>query len=376
MILFVDQSGQLGGAELALADLVFHRRAEARVVLFTEGPFAQLLRARGVPVAILPLPANVARVTKQASPRALMAGAFGFLSHAWALRREIHGCHIVYFNTAKALLHGAAANFPHKRPAIFHLHDILDSRHFSASAIRLLVTAANRMDAVIANSSATAEAFAAAGGRTRTEIIPNGLNAEPFDAVTPETVATLRATLNPKGQPVAAIFGRLTRWKGQDILIRAAAQIPDLQVWIVGDALFTGDDRAYADELRALATPLAGRVRFLGFREDIPALMKACDVVVHCSTAPEPFGRVIVEGMLARRPVVAVNAGGPPEILGDCGRLIPAGDVHALVETLRALLASPSERALLAEAGRQRALRDYALPSILARQDAILDRFL
>jgi glycosyltransferase involved in cell wall biosynthesis len=54
-----------------------------------------------------------------------------------------------------------------------------------------------------------------------------------------------------------------------------------------------------------------------GFREDVPVLMHACNVIVHTSTAPEPFGRVIVEGMIAGRPVIATNVGGPAEIIRD-----------------------------------------------------------
>jgi glycosyltransferase involved in cell wall biosynthesis len=183
--------------------------------------------------------------------------------------------------------------------------------------------------------------------------------------------------LNPENRPVAAIFGRLARWKGQDVLIRAAARLPELAVWIVGDALFTEDDRAYAGELRKLASSLGGRVKLLGFRDDIPSLMKAADIVVHCSTAPEPFGRVIVEAMFARRPVVAARAGGPIEILADsaAGKLVSPGDAGSLEDALRRLLGSPGERLRLGEAGRQRAEAEYALPVVLKKTDAVLARF-
>lgn len=377
MILFVDQSGQLGGAELCLADLAVHRGSESRVVLFSDGPFVSYLRTRGVEVEVLALPGTAARITKKASPLALLASAPGLLAHVSALRKKIRAADVAYFNTAKALVHGAAANFPRLRPAIFHLHDLLDPRHFSAANIRILVAAANRMDMVIANSRASAEAFTASGGRAPIEIVPNGFDPAPFDAVPDEDVARLRAELNPENRPVAAIFGRLARWKGQDVLIRAASRLPELAVWIVGDALFTEDDRAYADELRKLASSLGGRVKFLGFRDDIPLLMKAADMVVHCSIAPEPFGRVIVEAMLARRPVIAARAGGPLEILADntAGKLVSPGDVSSLEDALRRLLGSPEERLRLGEAGRKRAETEYALPVVMKKTDAALARF-
>ena len=67
----------------------------------------------------------------------------------------------------------------------------------------------------------------------------------------------------------------------------------------------TDEDRAYSKELQVLAADLgvAGRIRFAGFRNDIFPLLLSVDLVVHCSTAPEPFGPVIVEAMLAGRPV-------------------------------------------------------------------------
>jgi glycosyltransferase involved in cell wall biosynthesis len=81
-----------------------------------------------------------------------------------------------------------------------------------------------------------------------------------------------------------------------------------------------------------------------GFREDVPVLMHACDVIVHTSTAPEPFGRVIVEGMLAGRPVIATNIGGPAEVLnhGETGYLVPPDDAQILADVLRTLTAPGS----------------------------------
>ena len=79
---------------------------------------------------------------------------------------------------------------------------------------------------------------------------------------------------------------------------------------------------------------LSDRIRFLGYRTDVPDLFSAMDIFVHASTKPEPFGMVILEAMAARRPVVATNIGGPPEILegGRCGILVPPGDAGAIAD--------------------------------------------
>jgi glycosyltransferase involved in cell wall biosynthesis len=378
MILFVDQSGQIGGAELCLADLALHRRNDSRVLLFAEGPFADLLRGRGISVDILALSGALARTTKKSSWQTLAAGLPALAGHTLALHGAFRKAGLLYLNTAKALLQGTAANILLRRPCIFHLHDLWDERHFSATNIRLLVAAANRADAVITNSQSVADTFVSAGGRAPVHVIPNGFDPAAFANVSPAAIAGLRREGNPGGHPVVAIFGRLSRWKGQDVLIRAAALLPDVTVWIVGDALFTEDDRTYAAELRKMAESLDHRIRFLGFRSDVAALMAAADIIVHCSVSPEPFGRVLVEGMLAGKPVVAADAGGPKEIVDDgtTGLLVPAGDPQALAAAIGRLVASPDLREQMGREGRQRAERLFALPVILQKTDNVISSVL
>ena len=374
MLLFVDQSGQLGGAELCLADIAASFGDQAHVLLMADGPFSGFLRQRGVGVRVISLPRSAARLTKKASPADLASSFPALAGHALALRREFRKYDALYLNTAKALLYGVAASAGLRKPRVFHLHDLWDQDHFSPPNIRMLVAAANRTRAVIANSQATADTFHSAGGRAPCHVIPNGFDPTPFDRVSAEKITALRRQFNPEGHPVAAIFGRLSRWKGQDVLIRAALRIPHLTVWIVGDAFFTDDDRAYAEELKVLAAPAGARIRFLGFREDVPALMRSADLIVHASTAAEPFGRVLVEGMLAGKPVIASDAGGPREIVehGVTGLLVPPGNAPALAEAL----ASPVWCEKMGRAGRARAEGRFGLPAVLAQTREVLAPFL
>ena len=124
MILFVDQTGQLGGAELCLADIARHRRDDGRVLLLSGGPFADLLRGMGVRVDILPLPEPLSRITKKAGLSDLVMGFPSLAGHVLALSGQIRKADVIYLNTAKALLHGTAANLFPGRPCIFHLHDL------------------------------------------------------------------------------------------------------------------------------------------------------------------------------------------------------------------------------------------------------------
>jgi glycosyltransferase involved in cell wall biosynthesis len=319
-------------------------------------------------VEILPLKGSAGRITKGAGVAALIASAPGLMASLSALSRRMKDADVVYLNTAKALVYGVLANLAARRPLVFHLHDLPNREHFSRANLAILLAAANRADLVIANSRAVAGEFRKAGGRTRVEVVPNGFDPRAFDHIP-------AAEPHAGGRPVVSIFGRIARWKGQHLLIQAAQQFPDAEFRIIGEALFTDDDRAYAEELKSLARPMGDRVQFLGFRNDVPALMAAADIVVHCSTAPEPFGRVLVEAMLSRKPVIASDAGGPREIVEDgvTGFLTPPGDVNTLTASLQTLLSDPALRLRMGEAGRRRAEEFFSLSAVQARTNALLD---
>ena len=101
--------------------------------------------------------------------------------------------------------------------------------------------------------------------------------------------------------------------------------------------------------------------------------MKAVDIVVHTSTCAEPFGRVIVEGMLAGRPVVATRAGGAPEIIQDGlnGLLTPPKDAAALGTALEALFSHPDRADHLAQEGTEWARKQFSLSSAADRIAAL-----
>ena len=227
------------------------------------------------------------------------------------------------------------------------------------------MTLANRMTArVLVNSEATRAAFVQAGGDARkTHVVYNGLDAEAFDAVSEAEVEALRRRLGLAGVPVVGVFSRLAFWKGQHVLLEALAHLPGVHALLVGEALFE-PDRQYraALERQAVHLGLPGRVHFLGFRSDVPLLMRMADVVTHTSTAPEPFGRVIVEGMLAKKPVVATRAGGALEIIEEgAGVLVPPGDAGALADALRSLLEQPVSARQMGTRGYARAATHFSV---------------
>ena len=104
-------------------------------------------------------------------------------------------------------------------------------------------------------------------------------------------------------------------------------------------------------------------MKFLGIRDDIPAIMAALDVLVHCPTAPEPFGRAVAEAMAAGRSVVAAREGGVPELVEHerTGLLVPTGDVAAFAAATGRLLEDQPLRQRLGSAARQRAESMFAV---------------
>lgn len=162
--------------------------------------------------------------------------------------------------------------------------------------------------------------------------------------------------------------GRITRWKGQDIFLRAIASVvrehPDVKALLVGSPNSSTSNQSYYQELQSMVRALGieSRVVFAGFRNDVPAIMAASDIVVHSATSPEPFGRVLVEAMAAGTPLVATAAGGPLEIVedGKTGLLVPPGDPEPLAQALNRLLEHKEQAQKLSTQAYDRVLERFA----------------
>ncbi|HLT46777.1 MAG TPA: glycosyltransferase [Rubricoccaceae bacterium] len=371
----------MGGAEWSLLDLARSFPGRCTVLLFEDGPFRRHLEAAGVDVGVCPAPAGLLGVRRDVGRLGALQSLPGALAYTHRLAQWARPYDVLYANSQKAFVLGALVAALRRKPLLWHLRNVLSEEGFSASSRALVVRLANRFAArVIANSEATAAAFVARGGRAeKVRVVYNGIDPEPFLRVTEEAARALRRTLGLDGAPVVGCLSRLAPIKGQHVLLEALAALPGVHAIVVGEALF-GDEATYGDALRRQAQTLgiAERVHFLGFRTDTPTLLRACDVVVMPSVVPESFGRVIVEGMLAERPVVATRLGAAVELIEDgvTGRLVPSEDAEALAGALGALLAEPEAARRMAQAGRRSALERFSLARMLdgvARQiDAVV----
>lgn len=192
-------------------------------------------------------------------------------------------------------------------------------------------------------------------GGDAVRVIPRGIDMSRFDPLTVNAnrmISLARAWRLPDGMPVVMLPGRLTRWKGQTVLIEALARLGrrDLRCLLVGSD--QGRVR-YRDELERLvkANGLDDVVHIVDHCNDMAAAYMLTDVVVSASVDPEAFGRVSVEAQAMGRPVVATDHGGSRETVvhGRTGWLVPPNDPDSLARAIDTVLAlSAEERRRLA----------------------------
>ncbi|MEM7225941.1 MAG: glycosyltransferase family 4 protein [Pseudomonadota bacterium] len=217
----------------------------------------------------------------------------------------------------------------------------------------------------------------------RLRVVQRGVDLLRFDpdSVAPERLAKLAAEWRlDDGVPVVLLPARLTRWKGQQLLLEALSRLDDLDLRCV----MVGADQgrsAYRQELEREITTrgMAGRAFLLDHCEDMAAAYRLADVVVNASIEPEAFGRVIGEGQAMGRPVVAADHGGAPEQVtpGETGFLFAPGDPDALADALRqALSLSEADREALGERAIAHVRAHFSLEQMCRKTLAVYDELL
>jgi glycosyltransferase involved in cell wall biosynthesis len=214
---------------------------------------------------------------------------------------------------------------------------------------------------MVANSRAAAEQLITQGiPEARIDIIPNGIDLSMFP---------LRP--NVARPRKIAMVACLREEKRIDVLIAAAARIlahfPDAEFQIVGD----GPCREQL-VAQAVAAGVLPQVRFMGHRDDVPAILSASDVFVLPSQS-EASPNVIIEAMAAGLPVVASRVGGIPELVADgvTGRLVAPADPDALAAALVDLLAHPDRGAAYGRAGRACVERRYSFDRMVMQFETL-----
>ena len=237
-------------------------------------------------------------------------------------------------------------------PLIYWMHNNFDGHWLQRLASR------NSPDLAICNSAYTRSTLASIYPDTPSQIIHYPVRPPENDTA---DRSRLRQELAVDADTVVILMAsRAEAWKGHFNLLRAAAQIrssANWKIWIAG-APQTPAEQNYFDSVNAEVhrLQLTERVRFLGHRADVPALLRAADIFCQPNSDPEPFGVVFVEALQAGVPIVTFAMGGPQEILDQSsGILVPPGDLPGLSNALVRVIEDASLREKLGSGGPMRA---------------------
>ncbi len=379
-IVYLSASGQLGGAERCLLDLLACvREAEpswkCEVIVSADGPLVTRARDLDAVVKVVPMPAVAARMgdsgqTGHVAERVAAIGRYAAggpatVAHAATLRRAIRGAapDIVHCNGFKMQIEGACV-CPRRAALVWHIHDYVSGRPIMR---RLIPLFAWRCGVAIANSNSVAQDFRLACGTSLPIVrVYNGVDFSDFSPKGPVLDLDRLAGMRPAPGKMVRIglLATMARWKGHRVFLRALAQLPrtmPIRGYVIGGPIYqTVGSQETLDDLRREARELGlcDRVGFTGFIEEPGQAMRALDIVVHASTAAEPFGRVIAEAMASQRAVVVSRAGGAVELISEEENALAfaPGDHAALARQLERLIGDPELRGRLGRNARLAAL--------------------
>ncbi len=284
----------------------------------------------------------------------------------WHFRQRVEAFrpHLIHTHGFKALVYTALSTWGLRTPLLFSWHGYraLDTRRDMQWTVRVLH---HRFRYAIAVSEAVAQLLHRKAGVPlhKIRVFPNAIDLAPYRHLSP---AYERAT-PPEGRLIVGMVGRLAEVKNYPLFLQIVAHLarefPHLEAWIVGD----GPLRPHLEQL-AEQWGIAPRVRFWGFRRDIPELLTQMDLFVFTSHA-ESFGLVVVEAQAAGLPVVVSDYPAAASLIqeGRTGFLARRGQLEDFLHKARALLASPERRRQMGRAARAWAFQAFSLDTYVKR---------
>lgn len=363
----------MGGAEYSLAEFIGYLQEIGSVhpiVATAEGGvFQRHLETCGIETLSLPIPLEACHFPREQSnnPLALM--------HQWRLWQKPlahlkrwlrhNPVQLIHSNTLKMHVLGSLLSRQTQIPILWHIRDILTHRG-NASRVLKGASLVHSPEGILAISQAVEESLQGIQGKYFTRTVYNGLNITGLQSRSADKAEIRRILGLPPNDVLIVSVGYFIPWKGQDTLIRAFAKLheryPHWRLCLIGKPIFQFQNEQ--ERLEALGRSLGvdSHLHFLGERQDIVATLPAFDLFV-CPSTMEPFGRVILEAMAARVPIVATMAGGIPGIVrqNQEALLVPPSDPEAMAEAMAKLLTHPELGERLAHNAYQRLTECFTL---------------
>jgi glycosyltransferase involved in cell wall biosynthesis len=361
-VIFLHSSSELYGASKILIYVIEIFRNlgySTLLVLPGEGPFRAEVEKRGIEVAIVNL--GIIR-RKYFHPLGVLNRTRKFIK-AYKFLNELHKkepISIIYSNTFAVLI-GAYFAKKNKITHIWHIHEIIKSPKFLVRFLARQIDGIHPRPVVVSES--VANHWTNVLSDIQPEVIHNGINYTPF---LNGVEGVHRKTGLPEGRKIVTMVGRINPGKGQLFFLQMAMEVikehPDALFLIVGDP-YPGNEyllEEIGDFIQE--NGLGKHVLDLGFRMDIPDILKCTQVFVLPSVMPDSFPTVVLEAMASALPVVATKSGGAIEMLLDneTGYLIDIGDVNTGVEKINYLLSQPEKANEMGKLGRERVLNEFS----------------
>jgi glycosyltransferase involved in cell wall biosynthesis len=382
--------GTVGGSYYSLLFLtegLDRSRFTPLVIFRRETPLQPRFERAGIPVRVIERPSSF-RITVRDSafcrrhpllcaPLAWLQSSVNLLRFcgqvvglARMLRRE--RVQLVHLNNSVTRTHEwILAALLTRTPCVMHERGI--NEYFTPMARWL----APRLDAIICISAAVRDNLIERRVAERNLVlIHNGL--DPDRVVPARTADEVRHAYGlTKGRKVIGLVGNIRAWKGQEVVIRAlpaiVAKHPDVTCLFVGEA--SEADREFQQHLDRLISELGvkGNVVFTGYCANVADALNVMDIAVHASVAPEPFGRVLLEAMAMRKPIVGSRGGAVTEIVaeGETGFTFTPGSAEELARRVTELLDEPERAHVLGQAGYQRLVSEFHISRNVERTMAV-----
>jgi glycosyltransferase involved in cell wall biosynthesis len=353
-MLAIHQSAEMYGSDRVFAEALMaikrsNRYSRVDVIVPRRGPLVNAINSLGINVSVKPIWV----LRRYYGWIGLIFRTILLPLYVWNALRTMNSYDVVYINTIVVLDHLIAARWS-KAQCVVHIHEIPSGLLRRLFADLLVWTKVK----IIFNSKSTAAAFACIDA-SMANIVPNGVNPQFGAKSGPKQMKGDRLKI--------LIIGRLSKAKGQDLLIDALNFLPDgirqnIDVKIAGDSFGRS---SWARELKErIATGnMANQIEMLGFVTDTAALYEWCDVVVVPSRVPESFGLVAVESMASFRPVIGANHGGIAEIIQDriTGLCFSPGSARGLARCIEEFWYNREFASACGIAGHERFLRFYTI---------------